>query len=156
MPAPYAGGCQCGELRFNLTAEPLTAYRCHCSECRRHSGSAFGTSVIVPRRAFSLIQGRPRSWDRTADSGGVNESHFCANCGTRVYGERKNVEVDFVVLRHGSFDDPSSIKPIGDIWTKRALPWVVMDQDLIQIESQPTPTEMSAMVERFQAVSGTG
>ena len=47
MPAPYSGGCQCGQVRYDLTGEPLHLIACHCSECQNQSGSAFGMSMIV-------------------------------------------------------------------------------------------------------------
>jgi hypothetical protein len=37
-----AGGCLCGAVRFRVTAEPLAAYYCHCSMCRKISGSIYG------------------------------------------------------------------------------------------------------------------
>jgi hypothetical protein len=42
--------CQCGEVSFKTPLEkPLALYICHCLECRRQTGSAFGTSAIFPR-----------------------------------------------------------------------------------------------------------
>ena len=54
------GGCQCGAVRYEVSAEPLEVYVCHCRECRRQSASAFGISVIVPAEAFVLRQGNLR------------------------------------------------------------------------------------------------
>ena len=78
------GGCQCGAVRYEVSAEPLEVYVCHCRECRRQSASAFGISVIVPAEAFMLTQGNLRSWSRPTDSGRVLECMFCADCGTRI------------------------------------------------------------------------
>ncbi|KAK7427488.1 hypothetical protein QQZ08_005929 [Neonectria magnoliae] len=45
--------CQCGAVSFTTPLpQPLALYICHCSECRRQTSSAFGTSAIFP--AFSL------------------------------------------------------------------------------------------------------
>lgn len=42
--------CQCGAVRFKTPLpQPLALYICHCSDCRRQTGSAFGTSAIFPR-----------------------------------------------------------------------------------------------------------
>lgn len=49
MPAPYTGGCQCGSVRYVLTSEPLRVAACHCTECQRQSGSAFGMSMSVKK-----------------------------------------------------------------------------------------------------------
>ena len=51
------GGCQCGEVRYECEGEPLALYVCHCRECRRQSASAFGISLIVPRKGFPCDAG---------------------------------------------------------------------------------------------------
>ncbi len=33
MPAPYSGGCQCRQVRYDLTGEPVHLIACHCNEC---------------------------------------------------------------------------------------------------------------------------
>jgi len=63
------GGCQCGAVRFRLTATPSHVYCCHCSECRRQSASAFGISVIVPVDGVEVLRGTPRDWSRPTASG---------------------------------------------------------------------------------------
>ncbi len=42
--------CQCGAVAFKTPLpKPLAIYICHCSQCRRQTSSAFGTSAIFPR-----------------------------------------------------------------------------------------------------------
>ena len=40
------GGCQCGKVRYRLSREPQTLYACHCSDCQKQSGRAFGTRIM--------------------------------------------------------------------------------------------------------------
>jgi hypothetical protein len=61
------GGCQCGELRYEIAAEPLALYVCHCRECRKQSASAFGLSLRVPSSGFRVTQGLARFWSRVTD-----------------------------------------------------------------------------------------
>ena len=44
LTLPCEGGCQCGEIRYRLTGAPLWLTVCHCNECKRQSGGAFGMS----------------------------------------------------------------------------------------------------------------
>ena len=69
MPAPYTGGCQCGNVRYTLKGEPLRLYACHCTACQQQSGSAFGMSMIMDKKSVE-IKGELKSFVRTADSGG--------------------------------------------------------------------------------------
>ena len=69
MPAPYEGGCICGAVRYRLTSEPLTFYACHCTDCRRHTGTAFALSMPMLRNAVELIRGDLASFDVALDGG---------------------------------------------------------------------------------------
>ena len=51
------GGCQCGAVRYRIHGEPLGLAVCHCTECQRQSGSAFGMSLAVAEPSFELLSG---------------------------------------------------------------------------------------------------
>lgn len=55
-------------MRYRITAEPLFLVACHCKECQRQSGSAFGMSLIVPNNALA-IEGQLKLFERSSDSG---------------------------------------------------------------------------------------
>jgi len=136
MKLPLTGGCQCGALRYEIRAEPLTVYVCHCTECQRQSGSAFGMSVMVPRPALVYTKGNPRRWKRTADSGRTIESDMCELCGVRpVNHPGANDKVS--IVKPGTFDDARWLHPIGHIWTGSAQPWVTIPKDSIIHEGHP-------------------
>ena len=65
MPAPYTGGCQCGSVRYVLTAEPIRVTACHCTECQRQSGSAFSMSMPVRKEGLS-VTGSTKQFATTA------------------------------------------------------------------------------------------
>ena len=46
------GRCQCGEIRFEVSGDPLRVGLCHCTDCRQTSGSAFTLFAIWSRRDF--------------------------------------------------------------------------------------------------------
>ena len=69
MPVPFSGGCACGAVRYTCTAEPYVSYLCHCTECQKRTGSAFGISVQVPAEGVTIEQGTLVSRTRIADSG---------------------------------------------------------------------------------------
>lgn len=124
MPAPYTGGCQCGRVRYELTSEPVRIVACHCKECQRQSGSAFGMSMLVPEEALH-VTGETRAYTRIADSGNENTGYFCPNCGGRIYQVPKYAP-GRLVLKPGTLDDTSWLKPNYFVWMKRAQGWVVV------------------------------
>jgi hypothetical protein len=82
MKLPQSGGCQCGQVRYEITEEPQAVYTCHCLDCQRLTGSAFSLGIVVPEKAFRLKGIEPRRLQRTADSGRVNTRLVCPECGS--------------------------------------------------------------------------
>ena len=60
MPTPFSGGCACGVIRYECSAEPLISVNCHCRDCQWASGGAFASALIVPKTAFTLTKGAPK------------------------------------------------------------------------------------------------
>ncbi|KAF2868178.1 Mss4-like protein [Massariosphaeria phaeospora] len=78
------GSCACGAVKFTTPVDkPLNLYHCHCTDCRKQSASAFGTSAIFP---FFSVDDNPAvsSFSRTCDSGRRQNCYFCNKCGTRI------------------------------------------------------------------------
>jgi hypothetical protein len=122
MKLPLTGGCQCGALRYEIDAEPLTVIACHCIQCQRQSASAFGMTVPVPRAALRVVKGKPARWSRIAESGNELGAVFCPDCGVRLYHEPANKA--FLNVKAGTFDDTGWVSPVGHIWTEKAQPWI--------------------------------
>ena len=139
MADRMTGGCQCGDVRYELEGENiLTFYRCHCRECQKQASSAFGLSLKIPRTSFHLVSGELDTWQRVADSGRPSVANFCRRCGTRVYHGAADAEV--LSIKAGLLDDIAGLRPIGNIWTDSALPWVAAD-DGVCFPGQPPSYE---------------
>jgi len=136
MPARFAGGCACGAIRYQCTAAPLFSLNCHCRDCQRETGSAFASILGVPKTAFTLTQGSPQYFARTAASGHTTRRAFCAACGSPLFGLPGSVP-DLVTLRVGSLDDPRGFRPSQDIYTASAQPWDCMNPALPKVPQMP-------------------
>ncbi|MBY0423254.1 MAG: GFA family protein [Parvularculaceae bacterium] len=125
MPQPpsLSGGCACGALRYQLSAAPLMIYNCHCTNCQKITGSAFTVVATVPEGALSFVRGAPSRVEWKADSGNLRFGLFCGACGSRIANGQTPTNA-MLSLRCGTFDDTSWVAPVGDIWTKSAMPWV--------------------------------
>jgi hypothetical protein len=132
--AEYTGGCQCGQVRYSILAEPIMLYACHCRDCQRQSGSAFGMSLIVADSAFRLDSGNLKTFETRADSGRSKTCAFCPDCGARIYNavtsSRKSIKA-------GTLDDVSKLQPRAHIWTSRKQPWTVLPADLRCYSEEP-------------------
>jgi hypothetical protein len=145
------GGCQCGAVRYAVTARPLTLYACHCSECQRLSSSAFGMSMPVPRDALRLIAGATKDWQRTAASGAVVTGQFCPDCGTRLL-HLTSSNPKTIVVKPGTLDDTSWLEPVGHVWARRAQPWVRPFLTGVVYDEQPP--DLSALIAAWRTKEG--
>lgn len=136
MGAPYSGGCQCGRIRYQLLAEPLSIYLCHCQQCQKQSSSAFGMSMPVPRSSVLITQGQPKQWSRQADTGREVMCLFCGDCGTRLFhNPARNPNI--TNIKPGTLDDTSWLQPVGSLWTRSAQKWVRIPEPMLNYEGQP-------------------
>jgi hypothetical protein len=143
MKLPLSGGCQCGQLRYEIRAEPMSVYICHCTECQRQSGGAFGMSMVVPRPSLVYVSGKPATWSRTSDRGNVLDGDMCATCGVRIAHHPK-VNPAVSILKPGTLDDTRWLVPVGHIWTRSAQPWVPIPEDTVNFEGHPDIAQLIA------------
>jgi hypothetical protein len=136
MAIPFTGGCLCGAIRYECTAEPLLTPNCHCRDCQRISGSPFVTTAFVPKPAFRLTKGEPRYHTLRADSGSEVSRGFCAECGSALIATTSGYP-DIVDVKILSFDDPSWCRPSIDMYTSSAQPWDYMDPALPKAAKMP-------------------
>jgi len=147
MRLPLTGGCQCGRVRYRITAPPLSVYACHCTECQRQSGSAFALSMPVAREAIDL-EGAPSSWRRVHESGRTILCFFCPECGTRLF-HNPDYNQKVSIVKPGTLDDATWLESVGHIWTRSAQSWVEIPAHLVNYEAQPP--DLSRLIEAWQA-----
>lgn len=136
MPAPYEGGCQCGAIRYDLKAEPLTLYVCHCTECQKQSSSAFGMSMTVFRSDVNITKGTPEIFSRPASGAHSVECTYCAACGSRLFHATTR-RPDHMNIKPGTLDDTRWLKPVAHVWTGSAQPWVAIPEGALVFPAQP-------------------
>ncbi len=136
MKVPFEGGCQCGAIRYECSAEPMVMVNCHCRACQYSTGSGYATGMLIPSASFRVLKGEPRFYEKQADSGNMLKRAFCPDCGTPLYSETDGNK-DIAVVRASSLDDPSVFKPQMDIYTEAAQPWDIMDPETTKFPGMP-------------------
>jgi hypothetical protein len=132
------GGCHCRALRYAISQPPLGVYVCHCTDCQSLSGAAFAMGVVIPAAAFTFT-GSPRLVRRVLGSGTISTRWICPECGVWICGGSKldAVAPEKRVVRGGTLDDTSWLKPTTHYWTRSAQPWVIFPQGVTIYETQP-------------------
>lgn len=136
MAAPFSGGCLCGAIRYESSAEPVFSINCHCRDCQRTTGTAYAPVLAVPKDAVKITQGEPTYYTVTADSGETVSRGFCPECGAGIFS-KLSANPDIMGLKAASLDDPSWFKPAMDIYTDSAQPWDVMNPDVPKVPKMP-------------------
>ena len=124
MAKTITGGCACGAIRYEVTADPIATFNCHCRDCQKTTGSAFTPVFYVPAKAFKITKGTPKYYGTKSEMMGDNIRGFCPECGSRLFGGKSDFGQGITA---GSLDDPSLYKPQHEIWASDAQPWDTMD-----------------------------
>lgn len=127
------GGCLCGNIRYTLKAEPALTVVCHCVNCQKASGSAFSTNLVMQRADIDFTGDLAAYDDKDTDSGNTLKRSFCPKCGSSLMSESSG-RPGSAVLKAGTLDDPSHVKPGMQIWTRSAQPWVKLEGDMKTME----------------------
>ena len=132
--AEVRGSCLCGACRF-VTRVPLTdASLCHCSLCRKGSGSAFGAYASVPRTALVWESSQSlTSYPVTARL----TRFFCGICGTGLVS-RHAAEPEHTHLHLGCLDDNSVTALEYQQYVGSRAAWVSLP-DLPGFDEWPDP-----------------
>ncbi len=130
----YTGGCLCGRVRYAGTEE-LGGGHCHCTDCRKSSGTGHCSHMIAPQQSFD-VSGEVRFYDAPADSGNVVSRGFCPNCGAPVYSTNAGMP-GMVFVRASSLDDPEVFNPRMVVYTDRAASWDHVDPALPAFAAMP-------------------
>jgi hypothetical protein len=147
---PLTGGCQCGNVTYELSGLPVVFYLCHCTECQKQSSSAFGESLQV-RKADLAITGNYKTYTRSSDSGFPLRCDFCPDCGTRLFHRRDN-RSEVLNIKAGTLNDTTWLKPAGHIWAKSKQTWFEIGPDELAYDTQPD--DLGELTQRWQEMTG--
>jgi hypothetical protein len=122
-----AGKCLCGAVEYAVEDAFLYAANCHCSNCRRTTGSAFKPFAGIERGRFRIVTGQ-----RDIRRHGEDDTHdaHCAICGSLRYSVVR--EGQYVHVAMGTLVDDPSIRPNMHIFVGSKAPWYTITDDLPQ------------------------
>ena len=120
------GECNCGAVAFAIDTPLKDVYICHCSICRRWSGTNGMAVLVVANAAFRWLRGAEhvRTW-RKPDADW--DSAFCDVCGSAlpVPNDPERIAMPAGLIVEGGAD----MKVAAHIWTDSRAPWDVIGDD---------------------------
>ena len=115
--------CCCGACTIEVAGAPAINAICHCTNCKRRTGSAFSFNARFPEDRVA-IDGRARAFTRVGDDGGRVSYSFCPACGATVH-YRIDTQPGVIAIPVGAFADPSFPPPSWSVYhDSRRCAWV--------------------------------
>jgi hypothetical protein len=129
-----AGECHCRAVRYAVADAFEYALNCHCSNCRRTTGSAFKPFAGIARDKLSVTSGD----DNVMIYGDADASHdaHCRHCGSLLYSVVRDGA--YVHVAMGTLVDAPSIRPRAHIFVGSKAPWFSITDDLPQYQGHIT------------------
>jgi hypothetical protein len=137
LPTSFSGGCHCGLVRYECTAEPMMSGHCYCEDCRRTSGTGHASHLAVPEESV-ILTGVTKAYLSPSGSGNLVTRAFCPECGAPIFSKNPAMP-GMLFLRASSLDDLEVFKPQMHVWTVRAASWDKPAEGLPAFERMPPP-----------------
>jgi hypothetical protein len=143
------GSCFCGCVKFEIARAIGPFELCHCGRCRKASGSAFFSWLLVKREDFNLVQGHDyiKSFEAPVrEAPPAYRTNFCGRCGSPVpnpFNESPEVEVPA-----GLLDDDPLIRPDRHIFVDAKSSWFKISDDLPQLDRATLKRLRNAQLQR--------
>lgn len=123
---PIEGGCDCGAVRYRLTSAPMFVHCCHCTECQRHSGTAFAMNAPIESDRLAVLRGELR---RHPDGGTANDGETvvvvrCAACAGLLWSHHPAYGEAVALVYAGTLDRAADFPPGAHCFVRSMHPWL--------------------------------
>jgi hypothetical protein len=129
----YQGGCQCGEIRYEVKGTPQHVALCHCNDCRKSCGAPVVSFAAFSKDEFTLLQGVPKVYNSSGDA----LRSFCETCGTSLFYQNETFLPGIVDIQSATLDDPNVLPATGHIQTAERIDWMTSAHTLPEFERYP-------------------
>lgn len=129
-----SGHCHCGSIQFEFIGEPTDVSFCHCSICRRISGSAFGAYVEVPESALTVTRGSDNLARYRPTE--LLEKAFCRYCGVQMFTRHRKFP-GFAYINLAVVSDDHDLVPEYHQFVGSKAKWHQISDALPQFDEWP-------------------
>ncbi|KAF1712137.1 aldehyde-activating protein [Pseudoxanthomonas kalamensis DSM 18571] len=114
------GSCLCGGVRYTVNGELQRFVHCHCSRCRKATGTGHASNLFV-RGTLEWQSGEDQVRAYKVPEAERFANAFCTQCGARV--PRFSPQLQLVMVPAGSLDDVPDMLPSARIFQDSRAPW---------------------------------
>lgn len=127
----YKGKCLCGAVEVEIAGKISDIIHCHCSLCRKNSGTAYATNGFINTAEFSVVKGKQNLSTFSFKPG--RNRHFCTTCGSPVYSSNAD-DPSRLRIRLGILDSDINERPISHNFVSSKANWDDIDANLPKYE----------------------
>lgn len=127
------GECLCGEVSFQIDGDLPNLYQCHCSLCRKVTGSSANAATFVDSDNFRWVSGQDKISSFQKPTG--YRSDFCSNCGSPVPNQLRGMELMWVPA--GLLDGPLDSAVSVHLHLDSAANWARDTEDCLRLGAGP-------------------
>jgi hypothetical protein len=136
------GGCACGNVRYQLSSEPMYVHCCHCRSCQRETGAAYALNAIIEADRVNILDGTPEIIATPSDSGNDQKIMRCPDCHVALWSHYAGPDIKVCFVRVGTLDNPDLLPPDIQIFTRSKQPWVPLSADIPSVDVYYDPEEL--------------
>jgi hypothetical protein len=122
------GSCLCEAVRYEVTGEPRRFLHCHCSRCRKATGTGHASNLFIQPGTLRWLGGEENIRSSKLPEAQRFTNSFCEVCGSRL--PRQAIGSDSVLIPAGSLDGEPPIQPQARIFAGSRASWSCAGDDL--------------------------
>ena len=129
------GSCLCGEVSYQYSGKEMVFQYCHCSRCKKFTGSAHASNIIIPPENFQWLSGEDLVGKFVLTQAKYFATAFCQKCGSSLPWMSQSGKA--IIIPAGTLDDDPKIKPKHSIFYADVAPWYICVSELDKYKELP-------------------
>ena len=129
------GSCLCGAVNYQIEGPFKVFQYCHCSRCRKFTGSAYASNLFVPPERFRWTSGEGMIGRYEHPDAKYFATNFCKQCGSSLPWAVKGGKN--IIVTAGTLDDDPGVKPMCNIFWRSKASWYEESSDLPRHDEFP-------------------
>ncbi len=118
----FKGSCLCGEVSYEIEGPFKIFQYCHCSRCRKFTGSAHSANLFVPPERFRWTRGEEFIGHYEPKEAKYFATTFCKQCGSSLPWAAQQGKT--IVVTAGTLDDDPGVQPMWNVFWGSHAPWL--------------------------------
>ncbi|WP_081917864.1 MULTISPECIES: GFA family protein [Methylobacter] len=127
------GSCLCGSVEFEVDGDEFNIYQCHCSLCKKQSGSSSNSATIVKSDNFRFLKASNHIGSWVKETG--FRSDFCRKCGSTLPNPLRGLDLYWIPV--GLFPVDLKAKVVAHLCTSSISSWHPVSSDIKQFKEVP-------------------